>query len=52
MSLELNFKEEWTLIWWYIVDHGRFELYHQGVQLGMNKKYAFKRACQYGKYTG
>jgi len=45
---KLTFKEEWVLSWWIFLRNPKAALYKEGINLGMAKRFAFKRAVKYG----
>ncbi len=45
--MPLTFKQELILLSWWFFYKERYDLYHQGLDIGMASKYAFERAQQH-----
>jgi len=44
----LIFKEIVLVLWWELTLNPKFDLYEEGIKLGMAERFAFKRAVKYG----
>jgi len=46
---ELTPKEIILVLWWNLTFNPRFDLYEEGIKLGMAERFAYKRAVKYGQ---
>ncbi len=44
---QLTNKESLIAFWWWLTLNPKFDLYKEGVKLGMAHRFAFKRAVKY-----
>jgi len=45
---DLTRLQKITIAWWWVFDRAMYDLYTEGIIMGMTQKFAFKRAVKLG----